>query len=206
MVGNLVRRRFFATNPAPSADGINVDGFQGISDIPHLPAPHLSAPDLWQATINLITDAADAGTGLAVAWGEGNPVWDNTPSEAPPGTTSLYALLGLHPGAWQYVTPDVAGAIIFLEYGTRWTISPTITRYLYVEADYLITEEDAAAIREVGLYLNFDPATGHESDSYLPPSNLDALGTLWGIDRIFLVSRSPATSGKVRFILRVGHA
>lgn len=206
MAGNLVRRRFFETEAPPPADEINIDGFAVMNDIPHLPAPHLPAGEVWKAKMAYFTDQADAGTGFANGWGEGQEPWDVTPTEPPDGTTALDNLLGVFPGGYQYVEPDPAGAIRFLEYGTRWTISPTLTRYLYVEADYAADEEPEESIREVGLYLNVDPATGHESDTYLIAANIDDLGQLVAVDRIFIASRSPETSGKVRFILRVGHA
>jgi len=206
MVGNLVRRRFFAPGDAPPADGVNIDGFMAMNDIPHLPAPHVRASDMWQVKLGMITDAADAGTGFGIGWGEGQSAWDVTSSEAPPGTTALETLLGIHQATWGYVTPDVAGAINFLEYGTRWTLAPGMTRYLYCEAEYLATEEPGETIREMGLYSDTISDAGLEADPYWPVANIDTLGTLVALDRIFLSSRSPDTSGKVRFILRVGHA
>lgn len=205
MVGNLIRRRFFETEAPPPADEINIDGFMGMNDIPHLPAMHLPPGEVWKAKMAYFTDQADAGTGFAPGWGEGQVAWDITPSEAPDGTTALENLLGVFPAGYQYVDPDPAGAIQFLEYGTRWSIAGAMTPYLYVEADYAADDEPAESIREVGLYLNVDPATGHEADSYLTVGNIDDLGQLVALDRILIASRSPETSGKVRFILRVGH-
>lgn len=200
---NLVRRRFYTRAAPPPADQQNIDGFMAVNGIPHLPAPHLRASDCWMAYQDAITDAADAGLGLFIGIGDGDPAWDETPTEAPDGTTALEALLGIIPTSWSYVEPDVGGSISFAEYGTRWEVSVTQTPYLYCEGTYASTVEPDKSIRELGLYLNPTPDTW--PTSYAAAADISDLGSFEAVDRIFIVARTPVTSGKVRFILQVGH-
>jgi hypothetical protein len=203
---NFVRRKVYARSAPPPADQDNIDGVMAMDfDVPHILPPHITAANVYQLIVNDLTDAADGGTGFHNAWGEGDPDWDETPDPEDGSETALEDLLGAFPATWQHVEPDVAGSII-LNDGSRWEPTVDVTQYLYFEAPYANTDEPTAAIRELAAYLNLTPTGGHEADPYLPEANISALGDFLALDRIAIVSRSASTSGKVRIVLRVGHA
>jgi hypothetical protein len=87
--------------------------------------------------------------------------------------------------------------------GTRWNTSVTQTKYMLIESPYAAVDEPAAAIREVGWYIGSEPDVGHVGDPYVQIADVADLGDFQGVDRIPIVNRSPATSGKVRFLLTV---
>lgn len=203
---NFVRRVFYEVVAPPEADEMNIDAVLSMAfDVPHIVPPHIKAEDFYQIKVNELTDAADAGTGFFPAWGRGLPAWDATPDPADGSETALEDILGAFPATWQHVVPDVAGDITFND-GTRWTVTGDVSKYLYFEAPYAATDEPSSSIREGAIYLNLDPATGHESDTYLPVANIDDLGDFLALGRFEIFPRSPETSGLVRIILRVGHA
>lgn len=203
---NFVRRIYYARSAPPGPDEANIDGLPTYGfDVPHILPPHITAANFYQLIVNGLTDDADGGTGFHGAVGRGDPDWDETSVPETGAETDLEDLLGLLPSTWQHVEPDVVGAII-LNDGSRWTVTGDVTQYLLISADYAATVEPTAAIREVGLYLNATPDAGHESDAYLAAGDIGALGDFLGVDRVTIVNRSPVTSGKVRVVIRIGHA
>jgi len=203
MTTNFVRRRIYTRAAPPDATGAHIDGYKTFRfGMPHAPMPHFPMTEFWRFVVDDLVDAATASTGFWPAWGRGDPAWDETPDDDTTGETALVDPLGIFPGSWSYIEPDVAGAIIMRD-GSRWTVAGAQTQYVLVEAPYAGVDEPTEAIREIALYTASEPAPAHTSDPYLPMANVDDLGDLVAIDRIAIVNRSLATSGKVRFLVRV---
>jgi hypothetical protein len=200
-MSNFVRRQYYTTAEPPEPTGAHIDGRQSLTfGVPHLPMPHLPWTEFWKPPQDDMTAAADGGTGFFNAWGRGLPDWDETPDDDVTGETALEDLLGVFPGVWAWVEPDVIGDIIFSD-GSRWTLSIVQTAHVYIESFYDEADEPGEAIREVASYFNVAADPGHESDPYIIAGDIADLGELAAMDRIPIESRSAETSGKVRFII-----
>jgi len=195
---NFVRRRIY-TRGTPDPAAAHIDGYaQRPRSWMNKPWPNLSWNESWRMVVEDIVDAADASSGFWPAWGSGDPAWDVTPDDDTTGETALTTPLGIFPGVLTFITPHVAGTITMSD-GTRWNTSVSETPYMLVEAPYAATDEPTAAIREVGLYIGADAPAG----SYVEIADVVDLGQLEALDRITIVGRSPVTSGKVRFLIKV---
>lgn len=153
---------------------------------------------------NLMNAAAG---GWYVAWGEGDAAWDDTPVEPEQDDTALEDHLGHLVATAKFVVPDAGGAITTAS-GEKWSLTAsagaTPSRYIYLEAPYDYTDAPTAVIRELAVYKNATPDTGHEAQSYLPVADLASLGTLITIERITAVARSESISGKFKVVVRIG--
>ena len=142
---------------------------------------------------------------LHLAWGSGNPDWDDVgvfPDGAPTPTveeTALTAELGRRTVTQaSYVEPDSNGDIEFPE--SRYTISATPTRRIYLRIAFLQTEEPAATIREVGLFMGTETT---EAGNYLEPGDVDDPGLLVVAYRFAGIPRSSARREVFEFVLTV---
>lgn len=200
---NFVLREVYTPAAAGAADAVHIDGYSSLQPgCPDIPVPDIPVDDLWTVFIQDIVDAIDASSGIFQQWGKGLTAWDGAPDDDVSGETDLTTPLGIFPGAWSYVEPDPAGAIIMGD-GSRWTLSVDPTPYILTESAYAAEDESGNSIRELALRIGSEIEPGHEADAYWPMANVSAPGALQAMDRIKLAPRSPETSGKVRFLLTV---
>jgi len=160
------------------------------------------------AMMSLLKADVDAAPyGWFIAAGSGDTGWDSLGSiPAPPATaTGLVAHWGHFKATTvQYVTPDAGGALATGS-NERWSTSGSPTRYLYIEAPVDFADAPTETIRELALYVKATPGTGHESQNFLPPADLDALGTLLTMERITATPRN-GTDGVMKLVFRIGEA
>lgn len=207
---NFIERRLYARSAPPAADQTHIGEGELVrhltaAHLPHvaLGSIHLTLGDLYKLAAPAILDAAAAGEGLRVGWGAGDPAWDDAPDDDVAGEAALQDLLGEVSAAWQYVTPNPAGAIVAGN-GAKYSAAAGVSNRIFIEAAYAAGDEPAAVIRELGIFLNPDIAAGHEADSYVAVAHLDDIGELLAQDRITAFQRSPATSGKMKIVLKIG--
>jgi hypothetical protein len=115
--------------------------------------------------------AAMANETIHLAWGTGDPAWDE---ELPPGGVDQSALVNeigrRLPTLIQFVTPDPDGGISVFDADdsgeeTRFSPSPdnAPTNHLYVMTNFDFTDGLGATIRELGVFI------GTKTDPELPP-------------------------------------
>ena len=158
------------------------------------------------AMMELLKADVDAATyGWYIAAGSGDSGWDALPSIPDPAET----LTGLvaHWGHFkvttaQYVTPDAGGAIATGS-NEKWSVSGSPTRYMYLEAPVDFADAPTETIRELALYVKPTPGTGHEAQNFLPPADLDVLGTILTMERIAATPRN-GTDGVLKLVFRIG--
>lgn len=134
-----------------------------------------------------------------LAWGTGNAGWGSSPPEPSESDTALYAHLGHFPATAVYCEPDEEGELATSS-GERFTASGSPTPFLFISAPYDFTHEASGTIRELALYMNADPDTGHEAQTYLPAADLASLGELIAIQRIAPITRSGSTDGMLKMV------
>jgi hypothetical protein len=208
-MSNLVRRVAYTRSAPPPLDQINIGEGElflplTANTIGHILPPHATAADLYTIKAQALKDAADAGTGYFLAWGGGDPAWDDTPEDDVTGETALEDFLGEHTAAGQFVDADPAGTIITAN-GSKYSAAAGVSKRLYLAAAYATGDEPDQVIREIAAYINAAPAAGHEADAYLPLANLDDIGDFIAQDRIALVPRSDLTSGAIRIVVKIGN-
>lgn len=204
-MSNLIRRKNFTTAGPPDPDAIDIgEGEIAYSliaaHLPHIHPPHCTFADLAKLKAQIFMAAA-----IKLAIGGGAPAWDDTPVDSVAGLTALVDFIGEFVTACQYVTVDPSGAIQTAA-GTKYSHSSSPTNRIYIEATYASSDEADAVIRELGVYMNATPSTGHSGDNYLPAANLDDIGTFIAEDRIAYVERSASTSGKIKVVLKIGNS
>jgi len=95
-----------------------------------------------------------------------------------------------------------ANGEIELPSGTRYSISETPTRSLYVSANFAFSDASDATIREVAIILNTVPVAGVSPEKpYLLPAEVADSGTLLLIDRPKPILRSAATASQLAYVI-----
>ena len=158
--------------------------------------------------------AAVANETLHVAWGSGDPAWDEDNAVLPSlvGRTSLFSELGRRiPTSVGFVTPDDAGSVIIptglLPDGTvqyaRYSHADTPTAYLYVRCNFDNADAANATIREMALFggtvVKPDLPAGQR---YFTPDELDNAGMLIAAEIVRpSYPRSPSVRETYEFVL-----
>lgn len=137
-----------------------------------------------------------AGQTIMLAWGTGDPAWDETPEAEPTDQTALLAEIGRRlPTEVAFVVPDAEGDIETPQ--GKYSLSPdnTPTRHLYVRVVFGFDDAPAAHIRELGLFLGSVPVAGLPAGQrYFTPAEIDQPGRLMLLDR----SQNFVRNGSVR--------
>ncbi|MGX9427981.1 hypothetical protein [Bradyrhizobium sp. LeoA1S1] len=101
----------------------------------------------------------------------------------------------------EFVLPDPNGNIN-TPGGDRWTVSPTPTRYLYVQVLFDYLEAQADTIREVGIFIDTVRKEGvPEGQLYLTPEEVAEPGYLLLLDRFAGIARSPSSRQGFSYVL-----
>lgn len=153
---------------------------------------------------------------LHLAWGVGDPAWDEEGAQSPSliNATALVAELGRRsPASVGFVDPDEAGDIVVPitrgEDGTvqeaRYRQVPGPTPYLYMRINFDYENASNAIIREMGVFMD----TVVKSDlppgqRYFTPTDLEDPGLLLAVQIIKPpITRSPSIRQTVEYVLPI---
>lgn len=130
---------------------------------------------------------------LHFAWGTGDPSWDTDPVTEPIDATALVAEVGRRLiSDVRFVTEDPNGEIVAPT--GRYSISQTPTRHLLMRVAYEFGDAPASIIREVAVFVGTEVEPDLPAGQrYFTPSEIVAPGTLFSLERISQIHRSPAT-------------
>ena len=149
----------------------------------------------------------DDTTAWFIAIGEGDEAWDDLATVPEPAQTAtgLVAHIGHFVATAQYVTPAVNGAIT-TSASEKWDVSVAATRYIHLSAPIDYADAVGETIRELAVYVDATPDTGHEAQTYLPVADLAGLGTLLNQGRRSPVVRTIEDNGTLSLVFFVGEA
>lgn len=127
-----------------------------------------------------------------LAWGTGNPAWDDEPEIEPIEAAALIAEIGRRKASIVgFCEPNDQGDIVTTDGRFLSSVSPT--KYLFFRFSFDFADGYDAEIRELGVFL------GTETDPALPPGQMyftpDQItnpGTMLLLERIERVPRSPS--------------
>ena len=175
----------------------------------------MSVATVTKAGLSAMAKAVAERT-LHLAWGSGDPAWDDEPSQKPSlvNATALTQELGRRiPRTVTYAEPDEAGDIVVPvgvnADGTvrkeRYRLSAEPTPYIYVSAVFEYEEASAAVIREVGLFMDTVVKAGlPEGRRYFTPADVEDSGLLLSAQNLDIpINRSSAVRQSVEYIFAV---
>lgn len=140
---------------------------------------------------------------IHLAWGEGDPDWDDTPVQAPTDATALVDEVGRKLATVKaFCAPDENGEIITDD--GRFAYSETPTKYLLLRFSFDFEDAPTATIRELGVFM------GTETDPGLPPGQtyfegeeITSPGTLVTLERVTADQRSPTKRAIYELVLEI---
>jgi hypothetical protein len=153
---------------------------------------------------------------LHIAWGSGDPAWDEPDAELPSlvTATALVNEIGRRtPGTVGFVEPDEAGDIaIPVSVGgegavqvARYRSVPGPTPFLYMRAHYMYADASNALIREMGLFSNTELVEGlPPGQQYFVPAEIANPGLLVAAQIVIpRINRSPSIRHTTEFVLPI---
>lgn len=139
---------------------------------------------------------------LHLAWGRGNPGWgDPAPIEPLSAIVLEDEICRRLPTETAYVTPDSDGDIELPD-GSRWTRSPSATRYLFARFHFDFADAAGETLREIGLFVGgaTDPALPPGQRLFVP-AEVTAAGRLYLLERFAPLIRDPGVREDFVFVL-----
>jgi hypothetical protein len=145
--------------------------------------------------------AALATRPIHLAWGTGDPAWDDAPEPESTLATALVNEIGRRSlTLWQFVVADENGAITVNDVD-----DPTITQsfspspdnvptnHLYLLFNFDFMDAPAATIREIGIFLNTvtDPELP-PGQRYFTPDQITDPGIMLALERLPFFNRQPS--------------
>lgn len=138
---------------------------------------------------------------IHLAWGSGDPSWDDTPVPESIDDDSLVNEIGRRKAAVvRYCTPDSGGEVVVPT--GRFTFSDEPTRHIYMRFNFDFFDAPTAIIRETAVFI------GTETDPSLPPGQMYFepgqiidRGVLLVIERIPKFERSQSVRQSFEFVV-----
>ena len=126
---------------------------------------------------------AIAAQPLHLAWGSGDPAWDDALIPEPIDATALVQEVGRRAVTLvQFCQPDPDGELIVPS--GRFAISAEPTQHLYLRFNFDFADAAAGLIREAGVFLGSVVQSGlPEGQRYFAPADLASPGTLLALER-----------------------
>lgn len=126
---------------------------------------------------------AIAAQPLHLAWGSGDPAWDEALIPEPIDATALVQEVGRRTVTLvQFCQPDPDGELIVPS--GRFAISAEPTQHLYLRFNFDFADTAAGLIREAGVFLGSVVQSGlPEGQRYFAPADLASPGTLLALER-----------------------
>lgn len=140
---------------------------------------------------------------MHLAWGTGDPAWDETPVAESLDATGLTNELGrVQASVVGFAEPDEIGEIL-VPVG-RFTASNTPTNHLYLRFDFDFADAADQTIREAGLFIDTSLISGlPEGQRYFIPSEVSSPGSLVALEHFTGVVRSPLVRQQFEFVLTI---
>lgn len=140
---------------------------------------------------------------LFLAWGNGDPNWDEAPINESLEATGLTNEVGrVAVSVTGYATPDPVGVI---EVPTGYfSLSETPTNHLYLRFDFGFGDAADQVIREAGLFVDSVIQTGLPAGQrYFVPAEVVNPGSLVALEHFPPVVRSPLVRQQFEFVLTI---
>lgn len=140
---------------------------------------------------------------LFLAWGTGDPAWDETPINESLEATALANEVGrVAVSVTGYATPDPLGII---EVPTGFfSLSEDPTNHLYLRFDFGFADAADQTIREAGLFIDSVIADGLPlGQRYFTPEEVVSPGSLAALEYFPAVIRSPLVRQQFEFVLTI---
>lgn len=135
---------------------------------------------------------------LHMAWGNGDPAWDDAPEPVDPEQVDITAEVGrLKASRIQFAIPAADGEIELPE--GKFNIVGTPTKYLMLTFDFEYTNAVGQDIRDLGVFIGTQPVAGVDpTTKYLAPNQIEDPGMLLVAERVIKFTRT--SNVKQRFI------
>lgn len=146
---------------------------------------------------------AVANEPIHLAWGSGDPGWDETPVAENIIDTALIAEVGRRAATQiAYCLPAVEGEIIVPN--GRFTHSVTPTNHLFLRFNFDFNDAALASIREIGIFMGTVLVGGLPlGQTYFLPADISTPGILLALERIPKITRSAAVRQSFEFVLTI---
>lgn len=145
--------------------------------------------------------SAIAARPLHLAWGEGDPEWDDQNPPAPPVDTNvLLAEVGrraLH--SWEYCTPDEEGGIVTTT--GRYAISAEPTPHLFLSFKYDYADASDKVIREAAVFMDTELVAGLPAgQKYYSAAQVTNPGLMLSLERLY-IPRTPSSRETIDLVI-----
>lgn len=139
---------------------------------------------------------------IHLAWGSGDPDWDDTPVAPDVTNTELVNEIGRRRVTQAlYCLPDPLGELVVPE--GRFTQSLVPTNYIYTRFTFDFSDAPTSEIREVAVFLGTERAVGVPlGKDYLEPAEVADPGQMLEIERVPKITRSALVRQQFEFVTR----
>lgn len=143
---------------------------------------------------------------IHLAWGEGDPTWDQIPAPGKPediNTTVLVKELGrrtVRPP--QFCIPDANGTIQVSAGRFSLTANNTPSKYLYLNFMFELDDAPTATIRELGIFVGSQVSATPAKVDYFLPSEVSDPGQLLVLEYIDGLKRSTSIRQQFEFVIQ----
>lgn len=140
---------------------------------------------------------------LHLAWGSGDPDWDDNPVLEPVSATDLVDEAGRRVATFVgYCTPDAEGDIIVPT--GRFQSSEAPTNNIYLRFNFDFGDSPTAQIREAAVFMGTTIVEGLPlGQRYFSPSQIASPGILLSLERFTKIIRSPTVRQSFEFVLTI---
>ncbi len=145
---------------------------------------------------------AVASQPIHLAWGRGDIDWDVTPEPEPTNATALVEEVGRRLATFVGYCQPAADGEIELPSGSKYTVVPGPTRWVYVR--FVFNFEDAAGetLRELAVFLGAQPVAGLPAGQrYFEPAQIAQPGRLYTLERMPFFTRNGAVRQTFEYVL-----
>lgn len=139
---------------------------------------------------------------IHMAWGSGDPSWDDVPIPESASAVALLNELGRRRASQVlFCLPDDNGELVVPT--GRFSVSTEPTKYLYMRFAFDFTDAEAATIRETAIFLGTVPEdTVPSGQEYLIPSEVEDPGLMLALEHIDKLVRSSSIRQQFEFVIQ----
>lgn len=147
--------------------------------------------------------AAITAQSLHLAWGAGDPAWDEAPVPEDIGTTALLNELGRRRVTQTlYCLPSADGELIVPS--GRFTVSDVPTKYLYMRFRFDYEDAAGASIRELAIFSGTQlVAEVPPGKDYVVPADIAEPGFMLAVEHIPKHDRSGSVREQFEFVIQL---
>lgn len=144
---------------------------------------------------------AIASQSIHLAWGRGDPDWDEAHEPEPTNATELVDEVGRRLATQvAYVVPDPVGAIETVS--GKYTLSVEPTNWVYVSVRFDYGDAEGETLRELAIFIGSEPVGGlPPGQRYFTPAQVADLGDLYCLERIPAFTRNGAVRQVFDYVL-----